>query len=295
MLQDNVASDNKIDANGLIATQGQRSDDFTRKSVNPFQFFASNRRKRSTGELNDQRIFNVPRPNGIFFPTAGKMAQSVGIPKTDIIVFLHWILRPIHQSLRIKSIEPKDQEIDNFPNRRLSPLDFFWGNRQKRSTKVYKNQENLYVTRKRFFLPWQSTWRKLIIPKANKVHNFSYKGLSSLDFSWDRRGKRSAKVMKDHVILNVPRPNGFFFLSQGKVSSSGRSGSRWLLDWIFPPISDSKTSKESISSETQDLPDLPEDVLDDILALYQILNSDADQNFDVYDQQAWPYMNLRFS
>merc|ERR1712140_154453 len=85
--KDDVALEKKSDSQDFFAARGRRSDDSANGAVSPDDFFWANRGKRSTRTLRDQGSFNVPRPNGFFFPSAGKRASSYNIPRPNGFFF----------------------------------------------------------------------------------------------------------------------------------------------------------------------------------------------------------------
>ena len=98
--------------------------------------------------------------------------------------------------------------------------------------------------------------------------------------------------MRDQGGFNVPRPNGFFFPSEGKISSSvNKLG---ISDWTLSLLPDRKNSKEPMLPKSEKS-NLPEHDLEELVALYQILNSDEEKKFEDDPDRRWPYINLRFS
>jgi len=85
--KDDVALEKKSDSQDFFAARGRRSDDSSNGAVSPDDFFWANRGKRSTRVLRDQGNFNVPRPNGFFFPSAGKRSSSYNIPRPNGFFF----------------------------------------------------------------------------------------------------------------------------------------------------------------------------------------------------------------
>jgi hypothetical protein len=84
--KDDVSVEKKSDGDNFFAARGRRSGD------TPDDFFWANRGKRSPGSnhlrvLRDQGNFNVPRPNGFFFPSAGKRASTYNIPRPNGFFF----------------------------------------------------------------------------------------------------------------------------------------------------------------------------------------------------------------
>ena len=81
-----MSVEKKSDGDNFFAARGRRSGD------TPDDFFWANRGKRSPGSnhlrvLRDQGNFNVPRPNGFFFPSAGKRASTYNIPRPNGFFF----------------------------------------------------------------------------------------------------------------------------------------------------------------------------------------------------------------
>jgi hypothetical protein len=88
--KDDVAVEKKGDADNFFAARGRRSGegDSSNGAASPDDFFWANRGKRSVVRvLRDQGNFNVPRPNGFFFPSAGKRASSYNIPRPNGFFF----------------------------------------------------------------------------------------------------------------------------------------------------------------------------------------------------------------
>lgn len=217
----------------------------------------------------DQRIFNTPRANGVFYPATG--TPKYGTQDSEIRPFLHGI--PIEHNIPLKPNPLKEQRPEYLSHKGLPPLDFFSGS-------------------KRFFLPWHKTWCKSTTPKEKKFDNLYNGGLSSLYFLRSNRGKRSVKGFRDHGSLNVPRPNGFFFPSEGKISFSvNKLG---ISDWTFSLLPDRKKSKEPMLPKSEKS-NIPEHDLEELVALYQILTSDEEKKFEDDPERRWPYINLRFS
>merc|ERR1711863_154732 len=80
--KDDVAVEKKGDADNFFAARGRRSGDSSNGAASPDDFFWANRGKRSVRVLRDNGNFNVPRPNGFFFPSAtGKRGLSRFFPK----------------------------------------------------------------------------------------------------------------------------------------------------------------------------------------------------------------------
>merc|ERR1712179_894533 len=80
------------DADNFFAARGRRASDSSNGAASPDDFFWANRGKRSPGanqriSLRDQGSFDVPRPNGFFFPSAGKRANSYNIPRPNGFFF----------------------------------------------------------------------------------------------------------------------------------------------------------------------------------------------------------------
>jgi len=91
-IKDEVSVDKKSDADNFFAARGRRASDSSNGAASPDDFFWANRGKRSPGanqriSLRDQGSFNVPRPNGFFFPSAGKRANSYNIPRPNGFFF----------------------------------------------------------------------------------------------------------------------------------------------------------------------------------------------------------------
>merc|ERR1711936_486637 len=92
-IKDEVSVDKKSDADNFFAARGRRASDSSNGAASPDDFFWANRGKRSPGAnqriaLRDQGSFNVPRPNGFFFPSAGKRASnSVNLPRPNGFFF----------------------------------------------------------------------------------------------------------------------------------------------------------------------------------------------------------------
>merc|ERR1712020_419201 len=85
--KDDVAVEKKGDADNFFAARGRRSDT-SNGAASPDDFFWANRGKRSIRVLRDNGNFNVPRPNGFFFPSAtGKRGLSRFFPKSN--TFFH--------------------------------------------------------------------------------------------------------------------------------------------------------------------------------------------------------------
>merc|ERR1712110_307358 len=80
--QDDVNVDKKRDGDNFFAARGKKSDSSDDASSYD-DFFWANRGKRAARiALRDQGSFNVPRPNGFFFPSAqGKRGLSRFLPK----------------------------------------------------------------------------------------------------------------------------------------------------------------------------------------------------------------------
>merc|ERR1711962_1451662 len=85
--KDDVALEKKSDGDNFFAARGRRSGDSSNGAVSPDDFFWANRGKRSVRVLRDQGNFNVPRPNGFFFPSAGKRSSSYNIPRPNGFFF----------------------------------------------------------------------------------------------------------------------------------------------------------------------------------------------------------------
>merc|ERR1711962_689723 len=85
--KDDVALEKKSDGDNFFAARGRRSGDSSNGAVSPDDFFWANRGKRSVRVLRDQGNFNVPRPNGFFFPSAGKRSSSYNIPMPNGFFF----------------------------------------------------------------------------------------------------------------------------------------------------------------------------------------------------------------
>merc|ERR1712156_1335646 len=85
--KDDVALEKKSDGGNFFAARGRRSGDSSNGAVSPDDFFWANRGKRSVRVLRDQGNFNVPRPNGFFFPSAGKRSSSYNIPRPNGFFF----------------------------------------------------------------------------------------------------------------------------------------------------------------------------------------------------------------
>ena len=88
MFQDDVNVDKKSDGDNFFAARGKKSDSSDDASSYD-DFFWANRGKRAARiALRDQGSFNVPRPNGFFFPSAGKRASnSVNLPRPNGFFF----------------------------------------------------------------------------------------------------------------------------------------------------------------------------------------------------------------
>merc|ERR1711994_432653 len=86
--QDDVNVDKKSDGDNFFAARGKKSDSSDDASSYD-DFFWANRGKRAARiALRDQGSFNVPRPNGFFFPSAGKRASnSVNLPRPNGFFF----------------------------------------------------------------------------------------------------------------------------------------------------------------------------------------------------------------
>jgi len=76
----------KKDDDSFFAARGRRAD-ASDDDANANDFFWANRGKRSSRALRDQGTFNVPRPNGFFFPSAGKRAANMNIPRPNGFFF----------------------------------------------------------------------------------------------------------------------------------------------------------------------------------------------------------------
>merc|ERR1711953_1329514 len=86
--KDDVALEKKSDGDNFFAARGRRSGESGDSSNGAVDdFFWANRGKRSVRVLRDQGGFNVPRPNGFFFPSAGKRASSHNIPRPNGFFF----------------------------------------------------------------------------------------------------------------------------------------------------------------------------------------------------------------
>merc|ERR1712080_86863 len=88
--KDDVEVEKKGDADNFFAARGRRSGegDSSNGAASPDDFFWANRGKRSIRVLRDNGNFNVPRPNGFFFPSAtGKRGLSRFFPKSN--TFFH--------------------------------------------------------------------------------------------------------------------------------------------------------------------------------------------------------------
>jgi len=78
----------KSDGDNFFAARGRRSGESGDSSNGAVDdFFWANRGKRSVRVLRDQGNFNVPRPNGFFFPSAGKRSSSYNIPRPNGFFF----------------------------------------------------------------------------------------------------------------------------------------------------------------------------------------------------------------
>merc|ERR1712226_1018563 len=85
--QDDVNVDKKSDGDNFFAARGKKSDSSDDASSYD-DFFWANRGKRAARiALRDQGSFNVPRPNGFFFPSAGKRGSSYNIPRPNGFFF----------------------------------------------------------------------------------------------------------------------------------------------------------------------------------------------------------------
>ena len=82
-----MAVEKKGDADNFFAARGRRSGDSSNGAASPDDFFWANRGKRSIRVLRDSGNFNVPRPNGFFFPSAGKRASNYNIPRPNGFFF----------------------------------------------------------------------------------------------------------------------------------------------------------------------------------------------------------------
>jgi len=86
--KDDVALEKKSDGDNFFAARGRRSGESGDSSNGAVDdFFWANRGKRSVRVLRDQGGFNVPRPNGFFFPSAGKRSGSYNIPRPNGFFF----------------------------------------------------------------------------------------------------------------------------------------------------------------------------------------------------------------
>jgi len=87
--KDDVEVEKKGDADNFFAARGRRSGegDSSNGAASPDDFFWANRGKRSIRVLRDNGNFNVPRPNGFFFPSAGKRASNYNIPRPNGFFF----------------------------------------------------------------------------------------------------------------------------------------------------------------------------------------------------------------
>merc|ERR1719384_2238381 len=87
--KNDVEVEKKGDADNFFAARGRRSGegDSSNGAASPDDFFWANRGKRSIRVLRDNGNFNVPRPNGFFFPSAGKRASNYNIPRPNGFFF----------------------------------------------------------------------------------------------------------------------------------------------------------------------------------------------------------------
>merc|ERR1712226_1315573 len=127
--KDDVALEKKSDSQDFFAARGRRSDDSANGAVSPDDFFWANRGKRSTRTLRDQGSFNVPRPNGFFFPSAtGKRGLSRFFPKRSSFN----LPRPngfIFASNSKKSSPAEEEEVEIRPSKMwnmVKPNGFFF-------------------------------------------------------------------------------------------------------------------------------------------------------------------------
>merc|ERR1711992_429858 len=116
--QDDINVDKKRDGDNFFAARGKKSDSSDDASSYD-DFFWANRGKRAARiALRDQGSFNVPRPNGFFFPSAGKRASnSVNIPRPNGFFF------PSAQGKRgLSRFLPKRNSYYSLPKRFLDAL-----------------------------------------------------------------------------------------------------------------------------------------------------------------------------
>merc|ERR1711997_459822 len=151
--KDDVALEKKSDGDNFFAARGRRSGDSSNGAVSPDDFFWANRGKRSVRVLRDQGNFNVPRPNGFFFPSAtGKRGLSRFFPKRSAFN----LPRPngfIFASKSKKSSPAEVEEVEIRPSKMwnmVKPNGFFFPSvpiQQVRSTKrspdEYEDEEEV--------------------------------------------------------------------------------------------------------------------------------------------------------
>merc|ERR1711978_820721 len=101
--KDDVALEKKSDGDNFFAARGRRSGESGDSSNGAVDdFFWANRGKRSVRVLRDQGGFNVPRPNGFFFPSAaGKRGLSRFFPKSK--AFFH-LPKNVVDAIRVQRI-----------------------------------------------------------------------------------------------------------------------------------------------------------------------------------------------